>query len=132
VSVVLDTHVAIWYLHRPASLSPLALKTIRSAVGNGHPVFLSSISIVESIYLAETGRLPSDTWQLLFNAVRSKSSGVVVQPLDEAVAEVCRGISRSAVPDMPDRIIAATAVYLGLPLVTRDRRLQAASLDTIW
>jgi predicted nucleic acid-binding protein len=26
---------------------------------------------------------------------------------------------------MPDRIIAATAVHLGLPLITRDRRLQA-------
>jgi predicted nucleic acid-binding protein len=29
-------------------------------------------------------------------------------------------------------IIAATALHLGLPLVTRDRRLQAAGLQTIW
>jgi predicted nucleic acid-binding protein len=33
---------------------------------------------------------------------------------------------------MPDRIIAATALNLGLPLVTRDRRLQAAGIQTIW
>ncbi len=33
---------------------------------------------------------------------------------------------------MPDRIIAATALHLGLPLVTRDRRLQAAIIQTIW
>jgi predicted nucleic acid-binding protein len=33
---------------------------------------------------------------------------------------------------MPDRIIAATALALGLPLVTRDRKIRAADLETIW
>ena len=37
------------------------------------------------------------------------------------------------VPEMPDRIIAATAQSLGLPLVTRDCRIQNLSaLVTIW
>jgi predicted nucleic acid-binding protein len=38
----------------------------------------------------------------------------------------------SIVPEMPDRIIAATAIHLGVPLVTRDRRLQSAGIQTIW
>ncbi len=33
---------------------------------------------------------------------------------------------------MPDRIIAATALHLGLPLVTRDHRIRASSVTTIW
>jgi predicted nucleic acid-binding protein len=34
---------------------------------------------------------------------------------------------------MPDRIIAATAFYLGIPLVTRDLRIQAlTNIQTIW
>jgi predicted nucleic acid-binding protein len=33
---------------------------------------------------------------------------------------------------MPDRIIAATALHLGLPLVTRDLRIQASGIPTIW
>jgi predicted nucleic acid-binding protein len=33
---------------------------------------------------------------------------------------------------MPDRIIGATALHLGIPLVTRDRRLQSAGIETIW
>jgi PIN domain nuclease of toxin-antitoxin system len=41
-------------------------------------------------------------------------------------------IPRSVVPDMPDRFIAATALHLGVPLVTRDRRLQSAGIQTIW
>jgi len=48
------------------------------------------------------------------------------------VATALKDIPRNLVPDMPDRIIAATALHLGLPLVTRDRRLQAAGIDTIW
>jgi predicted nucleic acid-binding protein len=41
-------------------------------------------------------------------------------------------IARAAVPDMPDRIIAATAHHLGLPVVTRDRKILASSVQTIW
>jgi len=33
-----------------------------------------------------------------------------------------RQILRDAVPDMPDRIIAATAVYLSVLLISRDGR----------
>jgi hypothetical protein len=33
---------------------------------------------------------------------------------------------RGSVPDMPDRI------HLHLPLVTRDRKIRAAALETIW
>jgi predicted nucleic acid-binding protein len=46
---------------------------------------------------------------------------VVIAPLDAV-----QKISRMTVPDMPDRIIAATAAHLNADLVTRDRRLQAA------
>jgi predicted nucleic acid-binding protein len=51
---------------------------------------------------------------------------MVLAPLDAAVAKAVQKISRITVPDMPDRIIAATAVHLNADLVTRDRRLQAA------
>jgi predicted nucleic acid-binding protein len=33
---------------------------------------------------------------------------------------------------MPDRIIAATALTLGLPLVTRDGALRQLDIETIW
>ena len=36
------------------------------------------------------------------------------------------------VPEMPDWIIAATALALGLPLVTRDLRIRSTSVPTIW
>jgi hypothetical protein len=43
-----------------------------------------------------------------------------------------RGIARAEVPDMPDRIVAATGVYFGVPVISRDRRIRAASVRTVW
>ena len=41
-------------------------------------------------------------------------------------------LEASVLPDMPDRMIAATALALGVPLVTRDGRMRAAPLTTVW
>ena len=43
-----------------------------------------------------------------------------------------KSIDRSQIPDLPDRIIAATALYLNVPVISRDRRIQLSSIDTIW
>ena len=55
-----------------------------------------------------------------------------IVPLDRDIANLVEPIPRDAVPDIPDRIIAATAVHLGLPLITRDAKLRRAELETIW
>lgn len=132
MSAVLDTHSVIWYLHRSTQLSPAALRAIRHFVENGRPLFISAISLVETIYLAETGRLPVEALRRLDAEVKSAESGLLIHPVDEGVADAVYKIPRNFVSDMPDRIIAATALHLGLPLVTRDRRLQAAGISTIW
>ena|SRR5882672_2903733 len=130
--VVLDTHAIVWYLSRSDQLSAAALNKIERSVQAGESVFLSAISLVELIYLSEKGRLPASALVKLEEALQAADSSMVVVPLDSAVAEAVARISRSAVPDMPDRIIAATAAHLGVPLVTRDRQVQAAGIDTIW
>lgn len=43
-----------------------------------------------------------------------------------------RRIPRNQLPDMPDRMIAATALHLGLPLITIDARIRRANIQTIW
>jgi predicted nucleic acid-binding protein len=43
-----------------------------------------------------------------------------------------RQVGRSQIPDLPDRIIAATGLYLNVPVISRDRRIQSSTIDTIW
>ena len=52
--------------------------------------------------------------------------------IDRDVALAVERIPRDVVPDMPDRIIAATALTHNLPLVTADRKIRASRIPTIW
>jgi predicted nucleic acid-binding protein len=54
----------------------------------------------------------------------------VAVDLDTALA--LERLPRDVVPDMPDRIIAATALAHDLPLVTADHRIRALHITTIW
>ena len=41
-------------------------------------------------------------------------------------------VNPSEVPDMPDRIIAATALHLRVPIISRDGKIRASQFETIW
>ena len=48
------------------------------------------------------------------------------------IVDAMRQVPRAAVPDMPDRIVAATAVYFGTSAISRDGRIRAANIQTVW
>jgi PIN domain nuclease of toxin-antitoxin system len=129
---VLDTHAAIWYLLDTKNLSETVFSLIDGAAASGVPTYISAVSLVEVVYLVERGRIAADAFERFEGELAQDSPAFTVVPLDAEIAAALRGIPRDAVPDMPDRIIAATALHLHLPLVTRDRRLQAAGIQTIW
>ncbi len=64
--------------------------------------------------------------------VESDDALLVEIPFDRHIALTLRQVDRSQIPDLPDRIIAATALYLNVPVISRDRRIQLSSIDTIW
>jgi PIN domain nuclease of toxin-antitoxin system len=70
MSLLLDTHAAIWYLHQSREISRTALKTIREAVSKGKPLYVSAISLVEAIYLVERGRIPLSASMKLEGALK--------------------------------------------------------------
>jgi PIN domain nuclease of toxin-antitoxin system len=53
-------------------------------------------------------------------------------PFTAEVVQAMRRVPRDAVSDMPDRIVAATAVYLGVPVISRDGRTRASNVQAIW
>jgi PIN domain nuclease of toxin-antitoxin system len=130
--VLADTHAAVWYLARSALLSAAARQVMADTVAAGAPVYVASISLVEIRYLIDRDRLPEAAFTTLDRALADSSIGLRLVALDQAVARAVGQVPRDQVPDMPDRIIAASALVLGVPLVTRDSRLRGSSIHTIW
>ncbi len=133
MSVVADTHTIIWYLRSPEKLSTNALTSLDNALNNSESIFISAISLVEINYLVEKNRIPTSSLEQLLQIIDDPLVKLVVVPLDTPVAKAFTQIPREIVPEMGDRIIAATSLYLGLPLVTKDHKIRNLSnIQTIW
>ncbi len=130
-SVVVDTHAAVWFRTAPERLSAAATAALDEADANGE-IYVSAITLVELRYLVEKGRLAPDILKGIEDALDDTATAFTHTPVDRAVSDAMAYVARADVPDMPDRIIAATAYNLGLPLVTRDGKIRASSVVTIW
>lgn len=128
-AVIADTHTILWYLFGDKRLSTVAYQTLRIAT----TIYIPAIVLVEITYLHERQRIPAQAWLRLSNEVTNPDSRLKLIPIDWEIILAMRQIPATAVPDMPDRLIAATAYALGFPLVTQDGVLQASSqIETIW
>jgi PIN domain nuclease of toxin-antitoxin system len=116
-TILLDTHVLLWWSADASRLSEVATSTIADA----DELAIASISWFELASLAQRGRfivsVPIRSWlEELEDQVRT----IAVSP---AIAATAVGLPRSFPGDPADRIIYATAVEQGWPLITRDERM---------
>jgi PIN domain nuclease of toxin-antitoxin system len=130
--VVVDTHTVVWFLSRDPRLSAKARDVLRSTTAAGGIINIPSICLVELTYLVEKGRLPAAARDELIQALDDPASPCSLMPLDRAVTDALELVKRSEVPDLPDRIVAATAVALGAILISRDGKIRASEVQTIW
>ncbi len=130
---VTDTHALIWHLTADAQLSATCRAIFEAADRGEAKVRIPGIVVVETIYLAERARFPNALVTQMLDLVDPETAGYAVAPLDAAVVRSLATIDRSVVPDMPDRVIAATALAVGVPLLTRDSRIRfALGARAIW
>jgi len=127
-AVVADTHAIHWFLENDSRLSPAAGEAMDTAA----KIWVPAICLVEITYLIEKGRVHPAVMPRLLDEFDNPATTLQLANLDLGVSRALQFISRNDVPDMPDRIIAATAWFNGLPLVTRDRRIQSCGIETIW
>jgi PIN domain nuclease of toxin-antitoxin system len=132
IAGVADTHAALWYLFGDQRLSLPAKRFIDQAANSGRKVVLSVISLAEIVYLIEKKRLPFEAYDKLRQALGGFDYVIDEAPLTTGIVEAMRQVPRAEVRDMPDRIVAATAVYFGVPVISRDGRIRASILNTVW
>ncbi|MBM4031045.1 MAG: type II toxin-antitoxin system VapC family toxin [Planctomycetes bacterium] len=131
-AVVADTHAVLWYVYRSRRLSARALQAMEEALSSGDGIYVSSIILVELTYLVEKGKQPLEALERIERTLEDETQGFREVPVDLRISRALRRVPRTLVPDMPDRIIGATALHLGLRLVSRDTMLRESGLDVIW
>jgi PIN domain nuclease of toxin-antitoxin system len=132
IAAVADTHTALWHLFGDARLSAAAAAFISDAATARRKIAISTISLAEVVYLVEKNRLPPSVYEELTQALADPEHVFTEAVLTADIVQAMRQVTRAEVPDMPDRIVAATAVYFDVPVISRDRLIRAASLKTVW
>ena len=128
MQVLLDTHVWAWTLIETDQISAPA----RQAIDDAEQVWLSPFSAFEIAQKVRLGK-----WDRMAAVVGRvgqilQDQGVTLAPTDLVTLERA-GMLNWDHRDPFDRIIAATALVLGVPVVTRDRALHAFDdIHCIW
>jgi PIN domain nuclease of toxin-antitoxin system len=130
--ILLDTHVILILVSNPDHLSKSATRAIRRAETAGG-VAIASITLWEIALLIHDRRVVVEGSTESFLRQIAGRPDLSVLELTPEIA----GLAYQFPPDFPydpaDRIIAATARAHGLPLVTKDQRMQDSQLlRTIW
>ncbi len=130
--IVLDTHIWLWWISNPDYLSPSAQQAIDLAVSE-KGIIISSISTWEVALLVEKGRLELSIEVRDWVRKTEDLPFVRFMPVDNTIALRSVNLPDNFHPDPADRIITATAMTMGLPLVTKDDKIiNYCHVKTIW
>ena len=118
--LLLDTHILIWSVLEPRKLGPRVRRLLDR---RSTEVWLSPVTTWELVLLVDHGQIrlsaPFEKWLADVNEALALHEA----PLTHEVVLAARDI-RISHADPADRLLAATARYYDLRLVTADERLQ--------
>lgn len=129
-SYITDTHSLVWFMTNDANLSNKAKNIFLKADNAQVYIIIPCIVLFELLYLTEKKKVIVNFGNFLTKLSLSKN--YKIEPMCLPVIEKSRLIPRKKVADPWDRLIAATSMYLNLPLITKDKKLQNIGLNTIW
>ena len=130
--ILLDTHVVYWAAAEPKRLSRAAARAIEKASGAGG-LWISSVTLYELAGIVKSGRIqgggsPPSVVEAIVSAVRAG-----VHEITPEIAVLAQHFPDDFPRDPIDRLIAATARALDIPLVTKDQRMiDCPLIETVW
>ena len=130
--IILDTHVWIWWVSNPENLSLRARKLLDSALEND-TILISSISTWEVALLVAKDRLKLTMEVADWINKSERLPCITFIPVDNAIAIKSASLPEPFHVDPADRIIVATSLIIGAPLVTKDKRIRNYPyVETVW
>jgi PIN domain nuclease of toxin-antitoxin system len=128
--IVLDTHALLWWALDPDRLSPRAAAAVRDMEREGG--FASSISVWELGVKIQRGKLDLGISIEEFSRRLDRTGAIQLLPVDTATWLKSLDLAWDH-RDPADRIIVATALLRGTPLVTADDQIRRFSgVTSIW
>ena len=128
-SALLDTHVLLWYDSAPQQLSEPVRQLLRART---NVVYVSAISALEIAIKYRLGKLPQAKALVMDFELLLRRYGFQELPLESSAAIATIKL-KSEHADPFDRVLAAQAQSLGVPLVTKDPILASIpGLITVW
>lgn len=120
----------MWMNLSPEKLGARATAAIRESERQGGIVY-SPITMLELAGMMVRGKL--NVVGTVEQSLRRFTERLILQPLTLEISAIAAQMPRPFPGDPADRIIGATAVYLDIPLVTKDRKIRDSGLlQTIW
>jgi len=129
--ILLDTHVVIWLALEPGRISKRARAAIQETRRRGEGLAVSDITLLEIATIENKGRIKLNASLEAFLA--EIEARFIVLPITGRICVSALALPAAYPRDPADRVIGATALVEGLPLITADDGIRRSkTLKTIW
>ena len=128
---VTDTQCLLWYMAEDRRLPRFARPVFKAAEEGRAQILVPSIVLVEAIFLLQRQRIPDSIVTQLMALSETEDANFYVVSLTMEIVRAVGDFGPAAIPDLPDRIIAATARVFDLPLITTDHVIAESGLVRI-
>jgi PIN domain nuclease of toxin-antitoxin system len=123
-----DTVALVRHMSETGKIGKKAKEILDAADRGENIIYVSIFSMVEIMYLAEGSKISVD-----FDEVKKRineAANYQLIDLNIGIVEVSRKLTNL---ELHDRLIAATANYLNVPILTSDEQIRESnSIEVIW